>query len=238
MRRVVWYAGKKYYRIVPFLVIGYMLVIFAAALAGITQAVSPTAMGRNLIVIDPGHGGYDPGAITSQGIYEKDINLAISKKVKTKLAESGMKAVLTREDDRDYAGGGSSRKTKKQTDLDYRISLVEGLNPEVLVSIHVNASAGGNNSGAEAFYQEGSDQGKALAECVQVELRKIPSMTKRVAKSGEFYLTRNTKVAAIIVELGYLSNPVDRRKLLQNSYQDQLANAIAAGIINYLAGLK
>lgn len=237
MRRVVWFAGKKYYRIVPFIVIGYMLIIFAAALAGMTEAVSLSVAGKNPVVIDPGHGGYDPGAITSKGVYEKDINLAISKKVKTKLAESGIKAILTREDDRDYANGAGSKKTKKQTDLDYRIGLVEGLNPEILISIHVN-SGGGNNSGAEAFYQEGSEEGKALAECVQAELRKIPGMTKRVAKSGEFYLTRNTKVTAIILELGYLSNPVERKKLLQNFYQDQLADAITAGIKNYLAGGK
>ncbi len=235
MRKIVWYLGKKYYRIVPFLVLGYMAVILIFTAFGFSRAVMVMSMSGRVIVIDPGHGGYDPGAIAPQGLYEKDINLAIGQKLKAQLAPTGAQIILTREDDRDYvAEGVRGRRTRKQSDLDYRISIAEEAKAEIFVSIHVNATPGGNKSGAEAFFQEGSEQGRLLAEIIQEELRKVPTMNKRIAKPGEFYLTRKTKITTVIVELGYLSNLNEREKLQEGWYQEQLTKAIARGIIRFL----
>lgn len=236
MRRIIWYAGGQYYRIVPILVVTFMLTILAITLVGFYNAMFAMGLEGFVVVIDPGHGGYDPGAITKLGIYEKDINLAIGKKLESQLELTGAKVIMTRENDRDYVAEGIPDTTKKRTDLNYRIRLAETAKANVIISIHVNA--GSRKSGAETFYQEGSAAGKELAENIQNELRKIPGMNKRVAKSGQFYLTKQTSITAVIVEVGYLSNPTERIKLQQEEYQTQLARAIAQGVNIYLSGKK
>ncbi|MDA8440801.1 MAG: N-acetylmuramoyl-L-alanine amidase [Peptococcaceae bacterium] len=234
MHEPLW--GAKIRNLAPLLVLAYMAFMLLTACGGVSNAILVTQVGGSVIAIDPGHGGYDPGAITSQGLYEKNINLVIAQKVKTQLENTGAKVILTREDDRDYvADGARGKKKRKQTDLDYRLGLIEQANAKILVSIHVNAVSSGTKSGAETFYQKGAEQGKVLAEYIQNELRQVPTMNKRIAKPGEFYLTRKTKTPAVIVELGYLSNPSERVKLQQFWYQDELAKAIARGIARYLA---
>ncbi|HEX3015277.1 MAG TPA: N-acetylmuramoyl-L-alanine amidase [Desulfobacteria bacterium] len=234
MRKMVWFTGPLLTRLIPVVILGYMAAVIALALIGFSQAISVMAINGKVIVLDPGHGGYDPGAISPQGIYEKDINLAIAKRVKAQLASTGAKVVLTREDDRDFVVEGSrGGKTRKQTDLNYRIEMAERLKAGAIVSIHVNATPSGSKSGAETFFMEGSAPGKALAESIQAELRKVPSMGKRIAKPGRFYLSRKTQITTVIVETGYLSNPGDRQKLRQEWYQDELAKAIARGINLY-----
>jgi len=234
MRKLVLFPGKRYYSMAPLMALGYMLLIVVLTIAGFSKAVSVVTVDNRVVIIDPGHGGYDPGAISSQGVYEKNINLAISKKIRSQLEPAGAKVILTREDDRDFASGVRGGKSKKQTDLDHRIGLAEGADAEVFVSIHVNATPGGRKSGAETFYNEGSDEGKVLAESIQVELRQVPGMNKRVAKPGGYYITQKTKMTSVIVELGYLTNPIERKKLQQEAYQDELAKAISRGVLRYL----
>lgn len=209
--------------------------VFSVFWQGSVSALNQKAEGERVIVIDAGHGGYDPGAITPQGTYEKDVNLAVAKKVGKYLEPSGMKIILTRDEDEDYVPDGvKGKKTKKQLDLNYRINLAAAAKAEAFVSIHVNAVSGAQKSGAESFYHYNSEKGKSLAEFIQRELIKIPEMNRRVAKPGDFYVVKNTTMPAVIVEVGYLSNPAEEKKLLQGWYQDQLAKAVAKGIAVYL----
>jgi len=188
----------------------------------------------HIVMLDPGHGGYDPGAITKQGVYEKSINLQIAQKVKEMLGPSGIGVFLTREEDIDYVPDGVQGKTtKKQIDLNRRIEMAKEAKADLFVSLHVNATASGQDSGAETFYHSKSDSGKRLAELIQQELIKIPGMNHRIVKPGDFYIIKNTSMPAVIVEVGYLTSMKEQKKLQQSWYQEQLARAIAKGIANF-----
>jgi len=231
MRKYVEIPGNK---TAILLVLSVMSMLVVSVLwQGSTAVVSHFEKGH-IVMLDPGHGGYDPGAITNQGVYEKYINLQIAQKVKEMLGPSGIGVFLTREEDIDYVPDGAKGKTtKKQIDLNRRIDMAKEANADVFVSVHVNATATGQESGAETFYHYESESGKRLAELVQQELIKIPGMNRRIAKPGDFYIIKNTSMPAVIVEVGYLSSMKEQKKLQQSWYQEQLARAIAKGIANF-----
>ena len=231
MRKYVEIPGNK---TAILLVLSVMSMLVVSVLwQGSTAVVSHFEKGH-IVMLDPGHGGYDPGAITNQGVYEKSINLQIAQKVKEMLGPSGIGVFLTREEDIDYVPDGAKGKTtKKQIDLNRRIDMAKEANADVFVSLHVNATATGQESGAETFYHYESESGKRLAELVQQELIKIPGMNRRIAKPGDFYIIKNTSMPAVIVEVGYLSSMKEQKKLQQSWYQEQLARAIAKGIANF-----
>ncbi|WP_088188638.1 N-acetylmuramoyl-L-alanine amidase [Desulfosporosinus sp. FKA] len=231
MRLLLGVPGKK--MAIGF-VLGVMsLLIFSVLWQGSTAVVSHFEA-HYTVMLDPGHGGYDPGAISSQGVYEKSINLQIAQKVKEMLRPSGIEVFLTREEDIDYVPAGVKGKiTKKQIDLNRRIAMASRAKADVFVSLHVNATPQGRNSGAETFYHYKSKSGKELAELIQQELIKIPAMNRRIAKPGDFYIINNTSMPAVIVEVGYLSSAKEQKKLQQSWYQEQLSRAIAKGIARY-----
>lgn len=233
MRRPVVIPGKNMKGIAIFIVLlvmtGLVLSVFYQGSAAVVQLGS-----QHLVVLDAGHGGYDPGAITSQGVYEKEINLQMVKRVQELLEPSGIDVLLTRDEDEDYVPEGTrGKQTKKQADLNYRISMATQAKAEAFISLHLNATVTGLNSGAETFYHFKSDEGKRLAEIIQQELVKVPGMNRRIAKPGDFYIIKNSPMPAVIVELGYLSNVKEQKKLQQEWYQDQLARAVAKGIASY-----
>jgi len=232
MRKYVGIQGKKTGAILLILSVMSMLVI-SVLWQGSAAVVSHYEKGHT-VMLDPGHGGYDPGAITKQGVYEKTINLQIAQKVKEMLGPSGMGVFLTRGEDIDYVPDGVKGKTtKKQIDLNRRIDMAKEATADVFVSLHVNATASGQESGSETFYHYQSESGKVLAELIQQEMIKIPGMNRRIAKPGDFYVIKNTSMPAVIVEVGYLSSMKEQKKLQQSWYQDQLARAIAKGIANF-----
>jgi len=216
------------------LVLSVMSMLVVSVLWQGSTAVVSNFENGHIVMIDPGHGGYDPGAITNQGVYEKSINLQIAHKVKEMLGPSGIGVFLTREEDIDYVPEGVKGRTiKKQIDLNRRIEMAKEANADLFVSLHVNATVTGQESGAETFYHFKSEAGKRLAELVQQELIKIPGMNRRIVKPGDFYIINNTSMPAVIVEVGYLSSLKEQKKLQQSWYQEQLARAIAKGIANY-----
>lgn len=209
------------------------MLVFSVLWQGSTAVISHSEE-SHVVMLDPGHGGYDPGATTPQGVYEKSINLQIAQKIKAMLEPSRIKVFLTREEDVDYAPDRvKGKNTKKQIDLDRRIDMANEAKADVFVSLHVNATATGQNSGAETFYHYKSESGKGLAVLIQQELIKIPGMNRRIAKPGDFYVIKNTSMPAVIVEMGYLSSKKEQKKLQQSWYQEQLSRAIAKGIANY-----
>ncbi len=234
MRRLVIIPARHTHRLAVALVLSVMATLILSIFWQGSAIVNSQLNVLHVVVLDPGHGGYDPGAITRQGVYEKEINLQIAARVERMLKPSGIKVLLTRDEDEDYVPPGvKGRDSKKQTDLNYRIALAAQASADVFVSLHVNANAGTPKSGAETFYHIKSEKGKYLAERIQEELVKVPGMNRRVAKPGDFYIINNTAMPAVIVELGYLNNTAELIKLKQASYQEQLAHAIAKGIGNY-----
>lgn len=234
MRPMVVIPGKQLKPMAALLIIGVMGALLFSVFWQGSKAVISSTNEKYMVMIDAGHGGYDPGAITKEGIYEKEINLKIARKVRDLLIPTGITTLLTRDEDIDYVPEGvRGRNTKKQIDLNYRIAKAAEARADIFVSIHVNSTVTGQNSGAETFYHFSSEESKNLAVCIQQELIKISGMNRRIAKPGNFYIIRNTSMPAVIVEVGYLSNTGERKKLQQSWYQEQVAHGIAKGIANY-----
>lgn len=222
------------------------LFITAEALAQAAPYPSPPApmsdsdlkrcfQGR-VVAIDPGHGGEDPGVCAENNrVLEKDINLQIAKRLQGYLESLGAKVILTRDTDQDYfpPRGQRGKKTAKQVDLDHRLELVRQGGAQVFLSIHLNAIRQPSCRGAEAFFQRGNVEGQRLAQALQARLHQVPTMNRRVAKPADFYLLRNLDIPAVMLELGYLSNPQERYQLSSSRYQMHLVRAIAQGLCAY-----
>ena len=195
------------------------------------QVISATK-NKTIIVIDVGHGGLDPGKVSTDGIKEKDINLQIALYLKDYLIAQDYTVYLTRETDCGlYAENVSNKKT---SDLNNRIQFFKEKNADCVVSIHQNSYPDSKQHGAQTFYFAGSNEGKSFAESIQDSLLKIDDTNTRQAKSSDsYYLLKHSEVPSIIVECGFLSNPEETAKLTDANYQKQIAYAICLGICNY-----
>ena len=188
---------------------------------------------RNLVVLDPGHGGKDPGKVGADEELEKDINLAISLKVREKLEEDGMEVVMTREEDVMLSDGDADN--KKLEDLNSRIGIINEQQPAIAVSIHQNSYSDPAVRGAQVFYFTHSDKGKQAAEALQKELLEFDQENTRDIKANDtYYLLKKTEVPTVIVECGFLSCPGEAELLTDEAYQADLAGAIAKGIESWV----
>ncbi|MCL6574517.1 N-acetylmuramoyl-L-alanine amidase [Kyrpidia sp.] len=222
---------RRWAAAVALLLLCALLLLPAAGLPIGAPAWWPTPV----VVIDPGHGGYDPGVETDSGISEKDITLQISQTLAASLRTRGYTVLLTRTDDRGYALPGQRGRNAKRTDLDARIALAEAHRAVAFISIHCNSSPEATRGGAETFFNPSLTGSKVLAQAIQTELRKIPGMSLREAHDGSaYYLLQHLTMPAVIVEAGYLLIPSDRVKLVNPAYQRQVAEAVAAGLTHFL----
>lgn len=189
---------------------------------------------EKLIVIDPGHGGHDPGAIGGSGVLEKDINFSISMKLKDLLQQAGYTVILTRESDVSIHDTGA--KSKKTSDIKNRKKIVENNNPKVFVSIHLNSFPQKQYYGAQVFYSPNSESSKLLAQTIQSEFKSIDSTNDRKAKEiKNVALLRGLSVTSVIVECGFLSNPVEEKLLTKDEHQQKVAQAIYLGIMKFVS---
>ena len=188
---------------------------------------------RNLVVLDPGHGGKDPGKVGADEELEKDINLAISLKVREKLEEDGMEVVMTREEDVMLSDGDADN--KKLEDLNRRIGIINEQQPAIAVSIHQNSYSDPAVRGAQVFYFTHSDKGKQAAEALQKELLEFDQENTRDIKANDtYYLLKKTQVPTVIVECGFLCCPGEAELLTDEAYQEELAGAIGKGIESWV----
>ena len=186
------------------------------------------------IVIDPGHGGFDPGKIGINNAPEKDVNLAIAKLLRDNLEASGVKVVMTRVED--VALGGTGEENAKVRDLKRRIEVIEEAAPRAAVSIHQNSYPEEYVHGAQVFYYVTSKEGKRLAEALQNRLvREIdPENERQVKDNNSYFLLKKTAVPLVIAECGFLSNREEAEKLCDPHYQEDVAWALYLGIMDYL----
>lgn len=186
-----------------------------------------------VIVIDPGHGGYDPGKVGIKGSHEKDINLAIALKLKDYLEESGAKVVMTRTQDEDL--DGLPDKFNKNSDMRARKEIINGSGADILISIHQNAFTQPEVRGAQVFYYNESNNAKALANNVQTSITEnADANNKRKIKSTEnYYVLKVSTMPGIIIECGFLTNSEEAAALNSKEYQDKMAWSIYAGIVKY-----
>lgn len=219
-----------------------VLILLAAGFLGrqgaklVSAAKGKAQEGAYCVVIDVGHGGIDSGKVSADGILEKDVNLVIAKKLKTLLEQEDVCVTLTRDSDTGLYQESDSN--KKVADLQNRCALIEKLNPDCTVSIHQNSFSSPEVKGAQVFYYGQSAEGEALAKLVQESLiRRVDPENHRQAKSNEsYYLLKRTVSPTVIVECGFLSNPVEAELLVSEDYQNRLAWAIHMGVMEFLNG--
>lgn len=188
---------------------------------------------KELVVIDAGHGGFDPGKVGTTGTLEKDINLLIALKLKKVLEDSGYRVVMTREKDEALCEEGSSR--KKAEDLKARVSLINEKKPAVAVSIHQNSYSAGTK-GTQVFYYQNSETSHEFATMLQNTIKEeLADGNHRVEKGNDsYYMLKNTEGIFAIIECGFLSNPQEEVLLNSDDYQQKMAEAIAEGIEKFL----
>ena len=221
---------KKYY--IPILCLILALTAFFSLYSGVYSNVFTSIRKSTVIVIDVGHGGVDPGKVSTSGVEEKDVNLQIALYLKDYLIAQDYTVYLTRETDCGLYD--ENVKNKKTSDLNNRIRFFKEKNADLVVSIHQNSFPREDQHGAQTFYLTGSSQGKVFAEAVQNALLKFDDSNTRLAKSSDsYYLLKHSQVPAIIIECGFLSNPAETAKLTDSNYQKQLAYTISLGICSY-----
>lgn len=193
--------------------------------------VSPA---RPVVVIDSGHGGWDPGKVGVDGSLEKDINLEIAMRLKQYLEASDIDVVMTRDSDCGLYNDKDSN--KKSADMKNRCNLINKTDPVLTVSIHQNSYHEEYVKGGQVFYYKDSQKGKELAEILQKRFDYVQGEDNtRTAKSnGNYYLLLHVRSPIVIVECGFLSNRHDAAQLTSKEYQDRLAWTIHMGIMEYI----
>lgn len=215
-----------------------LVLILALALgwgfSGQDKKIWSWTLGNRVVVIDAGHGGVDPGAVGKGKVLEKDVTLAVSKRLQALVQHSGAKTIMVREDDRDL-GTSQGLLKRKREDLAQRIQLAMDAQAEVYISIHANSFPDEKLTGAQTFYHSDSPEGKLLAQSIQQELNSM-SNGKRVIKGNQdIYVLKKAHQAAVTVELGFLSNPAEEQLLTTPEYQQKLAVAIFQGLSIYFS---
>lgn len=193
-----------------------------------TTQTSAMPVNHKNIVIDAGHGGFDPGKVAADGTEEKGINLEIASRLQGYLEQGGAFVLNTRISDE--AVGQSKRE-----DLKKRVETANTNNADMFISVHQNSFPQNNVKGAQVFYNKNSEESKRLAVMIQKRLKEVADTNnERVAKANEnYYVLKKINIPAVIVECGFLSNGTEKELLSTKEYQEKLAWAIYMGILDY-----
>ncbi|HEY5706006.1 MAG TPA: N-acetylmuramoyl-L-alanine amidase [Terrimicrobiaceae bacterium] len=170
------------------------------------------------VVIDAGHGGFDRGGIPSNIIPEKGVALDVARRLRAHLAGAGFRTVMTRSSDTFVT-------------LGRRVAIANAQRRAIFVSIHFNSARRVGANGIETFY--GSARAKGLARLIQRNAMKTTSGENRGIKRARYYVLRNSRMPAVLIECGFLTNPRDARRASSSAYRDRLARQIARAIIQY-----
>ncbi len=237
---VVIYIGRY---TIPLLFVsvlmGFLLIYKASA---VLMAVRSLDLSQKSVVIDPGHGGIDGGTHDGEGLLQKDLNLEVALLLKAYLESKSMRVAMTREKDmslEEYSDLGGSRYRR---DLAARRKLINQSGADVLVSIHVNSRPNRPDSrGVEVFYHPKAEEGMKLAASLSQAIDRIVFRSFLEADRlririlpGNFFVLREAAMPGSLVEMGFITNPEDKKLLQDPDYQKAMAFAIGVGIIDYL----
>ena len=175
------------------------------------------------VVLDVGHGGFDPGAYGAAGSRECDINLEVAKKVENALVSYGYDVVMTRKKDIALAD-------TKEEDMAKRREIIETSGQDITISIHQNYFEDASARGPQVFYLKGSEEGARLAKCLQDALNaELEVASPRTEQDSDYYIVKSGEAPAVIVECGFISNPEEEQLLKNKSYRLRIAKAIVKG---------
>lgn len=197
---------------------------------------APGPLSGLVIVVDPGHGGYDGGArCRDSGVWEKTLNLAVALEVEKALVSRGASVIMTRTEDVDLCEETRPASlTKKRQDMQNRVAIARDNQADMVISVHMNEYRARSESGPQVFYREGCDTGRLLAGCVQAALiSHLTPAKQRVAMAGDYFILQ-LDVPSVLVECGFISNPAEEKLLLDAAYQARIGEAVAAGVAEYL----
>lgn len=191
---------------------------------------------KNCIVIDPGHGGEDGGAVAQDGTPESAYNLEISRRLRDMLQLLGYETKMTRDSDVSIYTKGETLSQKKISDLKERVKLINETEGAVLLSIHQNYYSDGKYCGAQVFYAK-TDGSEQLAKQLQSTFTSAldPANRRQAKKSSGVYLMEKVSCPGVLIECGFLSNPEESEKLKNAEYQKRLSMVIAATTSQYLS---
>lgn len=204
-----------------------------------TETFSPRLREEYILVIDPGHGGADGGAVSVSGVAESEINLAIALKCDQIAGLFGQKTVLLRDTEESLADPeAETLREQKRSDMENRVAIVNATSDALLLSIHQNQYTDSKYSGAQVFYQP-DEESQGWAELTQTLLRDcLDSGNRRQAREmpSDLYLMSHITCPAILAECGFLSNPEEDHRLQDDGYQTQMAVVLMGACLGYWYG--
>lgn len=183
------------------------------------------------IIIDPGHGGSDPGAVGPNHLREKDVTLGVSMKVESILKSAGANVIMTRTDDRDVYGPNASDREELQA----RVNVGRNNPADVFVSIHANSFTSQSAHGTATYYYEKSPYDKMLAQSLQDGMVQFGGLTDRGVQEANFYVVKRSNMPAALVELAFISNPREENLLRSSAFQLSLAEGICKGLSDFFS---
>jgi len=198
----------------------------ASATGGHSQTTTSGLLQGKVIVIDPGHGGSNPGAVANN-TRESDNNLAVGLKVRNQLVQAGAKVIMTRDTDRTVAPEGSSL----GSELEARLKLAETNHADIFVSIHSNENPDTAVTGAMTFYPSGKSS--TLATTVENSIIPATNAVNKGTEPATFYVLRNAAMPSTLIEMGFVSNSDEASLLNSDVYRNKMALGIVNGIIKY-----
>jgi N-acetylmuramoyl-L-alanine amidase len=218
--------------------VGLLLGVIVTSLPGTASAAPMPGFTETDVMIDVGHGGVDPGTHLDN-VKEKDINLAISRVLYDDLKARGYNVVMNRTGDYALSGDNTWLRIRSRhiKDLAQRASLANEVRPKALISIHVNSATTTKKSGPLLIHQK-SEESKRLAAQLQGSLNALYHTTDAPKYGRTFYLLKYAKCPTVIVEVGYITNPGDRDKMLDPNGQKAIARHIGDGLEQYLGKSK
>lgn len=188
------------------------------------------------LIIDAGHGGEDGGAVSDNGVLEKDLNLLIANDTADLLFLFGFDVTKTRNDDISLSTDEDTVRFRKVADMKKRLEIFNSSENNVVISIHQNKFTESKYYGTQIFYSPNNDKSKTLAKNIKFSVKcLLQPENERECKEADsgIYLLKNTDKPAVIVECGFISNYEECQKLLTDSYQKQMSYSIVAGFLDY-----
>ena len=194
---------------------------------------SDTVPSRNYtVIIDPGHGGTDPGSIGYKTkIHEDELNLKMSLMLKKKLEKAGINVVMTR-NTQDALIEGRGRKWKRE-EMEERRKLIVKTRPNMVISLHQNSYTNHTLRGAQVFYDKKSDISQKIAESIQEQFKLNLDKSIKAPSPGDYFMLKCSSAPSVIVECGFLSNEEEEKLLQTNEYQEKIIDSIYKGIVNF-----
>ena len=212
--------------------------LFAAVSATSYTAVETFSFIDTTVILDAGHGGEDGGAVGVNGVFEKDLNLEMSKTMAALLRSMGARVIETRTEDRLlYTEEENIKGYRKVYDLRNRLKIAEANEDAIFISLHMNRFTDPKYSGMQIYYSKNRAESRVLADTLQSSVREhlSPDNNRKTKGAGEsIYLLDRAENIALLVECGFLSNPEECEKLCTEDYRKQLSFVLVCGIINYI----